>query len=488
MSQSIAYSTLNDQSSSISGQSATSVSNILWLNETLPSFMTKDFALAPFGPVKNSSRFIAGSFETWTGTTTLYGVNTTCEQPIQWVDSNNFTNYNSSWGCQLLAPPPQTVGYGTDNSRPFLSLYVGYGNADGSALYSIDEQNCALETNSFFIQHVQSLVPLSDLRQMAAAQAFLHTNITSRWCRAKYYMQQVRATVSLPNHEVLSYAATNNPKDVPLDMFNVTDFEAAMNIGKERNPIRTLFPTPNWPDQTAFLFGMSLNLDTLPPMVPFAIGTTQQAAQDYLNGSLLEESYQSAYRTLFARQITNILSHDLDNESESTGLQQITTQAIIIVPVFAYIAQGLLGLIILLSLWLIAFSISRTLNLTYDPSTIEGLMRLTADSISLLDRFKDLDRASNEELAKLFDDHKFKLEVAPHSQNPQLKALQLGNVEDLASEFSALAKNQIDLHVAGQQPHELKLRVGIMFLVFLVSLIITMVILFWRSLQNNGVS
>jgi hypothetical protein len=486
MCQSTAYLTTSELPSSISGESATSAANILWLNETLPGFMTREFALAPFGPLKDNLEYDSGSLSLWTGTTTLFGVNTTCEEPITWLDPTlgNTTYFNSTWGCQIEAPAPQTVAYSSDETRNFVSLYAGFGNADGSALYSIDERYCSPQSSSFFIQHVESLIAFADLQTMNDTQAYAHINATSRWCRASYYMQKVRATVKLPNHDVLSVYALDEAEDLPPDMFNVTDFEDSMNIGKTEDLNRTMFPTSNWPDQTGFLFDTPLDLDTLPPMVPFAIGTTQLPIQEYLSGTILDESYQAAYRILFARHVAGILSQNLDNKTTANGEYQGTTQAIAVVATFALIAQGILVATICLSLWLLTISVTRPLHLSSDPSTIEGLMRLTANSDKLIDHFKCTDQASNEKLRRLFGNDEFELRPPD-----TLKQLNLRKTNEMSDEKTApvhsTSVEEASL-VPGVQPHELSLSIGIAFLLILFFLILVIAILFIRALRNNG--
>lgn len=456
--------------------------------------MTREFYAAPFRQADGSP--VDSSFDLLTSRTSRYGVNLTCEEPITWTDQFNFTNYNSSWGCQLLAPSPQVIAIPAaatqqyDDSRRFATLFVGHANDDGNAQYSLDERKCPSNTSSFFVEFMQSLVQVTDLVNMTTSQAFNNTKITSRWCRAHYYVQDIELTVSENGFGVLGYRVLENPRPLPKEVFNTSDFEAAMSQGTERNPMRTLFPTSNWPDQTSFVANMPINLQTLPRMAPFAIGSTQRSAVEYLDGDLLADSYQRAFQILFARTMAEVFPKSLNLTSKMSGQRQFTTQAIIVVPVFAYIAQGLLATTILLILWLLIISTSRTLNLTADPSTIQELMRLTADSHQLLDTFKSEDASPNKNLVSKFNNSNFSLEdnliriLAEQNPSGDGAGIVHNSESDLQGPDEAF-HNDTD-RISGKQPYELSLKVGITFLVFLLALAATLALLFWRSTIETG--
>jgi hypothetical protein len=123
----MAYSTarisLEQQAESLSARSATSVSSILWLNETLQPFMTRDAMLAPFGPLSDSNSIPEG---TWTGNTWQYYVDVSCEDAIVWKRNDAYW-LNSTWGCSYTAPTLRTraILNETNENKIFDALYVG---------------------------------------------------------------------------------------------------------------------------------------------------------------------------------------------------------------------------------------------------------------------------------------------------------------------------------------------------------------------------
>ena len=104
---STSYQTLIQQKESLSAQSANSVSNIIWLNETLPPFMSRESVFAPFGPDAAFDGPIGLNQTTFVGNTQRYNVNIACEAPhIYLLNSSLFMN--SSWGCMIGMSAPVT--------------------------------------------------------------------------------------------------------------------------------------------------------------------------------------------------------------------------------------------------------------------------------------------------------------------------------------------------------------------------------------------
>jgi hypothetical protein len=488
MAKSTSYLSLDKQKDTLSAQSVYSVTNILWLNETMPPFMTKDFLLAPFGPSGNAVSQLAASSETWTGLTQRYGVNITCETPIPWV-SDGIDYINSTWGCSFPPPPPQTIT--SDNgSKIFDTLYIGYSNDDGSADYYLSSQGICPknETSTFIIQWSKTLngTGLGN----SSASTGPSANTTTRWCRSTYYVQDVEATVALPLKNVLNYRTLGNPQPLPPNIFNSSDFEAAMSMGHDRNTERLDFPSANWPNQQSFLLDLPLNLQYLPKMAPFAIGATQLPMDEYLDPAVLDDSYQAAYRILFARQMVNVLSPSLDSGSTAMGERKYVTQAIVLVPAFTYVVEAFLGIIILLTSSLCYWSFRRSLKLQSDPSTISAGMSLVADDEHLLSQFKHHDRSSNKDLEEAFSSSRFQLCTSESSQ-PGYRLVQRQDSSLDRKEYLILSKEtqeSLNDTVKGVQPMEFKLKTGVAFFVFQVALFATIPALYYQIGVRNGKS
>jgi hypothetical protein len=460
----------------------------MWLNETLPPFMSPDFVLAPFGPVREEPG--KQNSEIWSGFTQLYSANISCEEAIPWNDTG-IASINSTWGCSFELPPARTIP-STNDSKIFDTLYVGYSNVDGTADYYLGASGICPSnaSNTFLIQWSKALIPIPQYNALPGTEKNAHANVTTRWCRSSYFVQDVKAEISMPGRAVLSYSALNDPRPLPADMFNSSDFEAAMSMGHDELATRTDFPTALWPNQQSFLDNTPLNMAYLPKMAPFALGSFQRPMDDYLDPNVLDQSYQAAYRLLFARHMSDVLSSELDKDAVTTGHHQYTTQAIILVPAFTYVVTALLALTVLLALTLLYGSHVRDLRLHSDPATIAATMSLVADDEHLLTAFKPLDKASNAELDETLAERRFELTNGEKSTSSRL-IMQEDNQAARSNSFESMPKSDdeanVDL-VKGVQPHEFKLRTGLVFFSMQILLFAVIAIFFWATSNGHGKS
>lgn len=471
----------------------------MWLNETLPPFMTPEYVLAPFGPANVSATSLKSG--NWTASTSKYSVDVSCEVPILW---NQFTYpmINSTWGCHFRAPLPQITA-NNDSTKVFSTIYAGYYNEDGLADYYLSGYCPKNESNSFLIQWSKLLAPaaFNEAANFTAAEQLQHFNFTTLFCRSTYYVQQVEATIRLPNHEVLGHRPIGDIQPLPTDIFNTSTFEASMNMGHERFRVRTDFPTTDWPSQTAFLANSMLDLRQLSSMAPFAIGASQRPLEEYLDPLKLADSYQSAYRLLFARQLVDVLSQEGDPNAKSLGKWSYRTQAVILVPAFTYIVEALLSVSILFAIVIMYHSTTRVSKLKTDPATLAAVMSLAADDSALLGKFKPMDQANEKELEISVRNRRFRLH-AP--QTPgfayHLQLLDLRGDEPLEAfndELQATKRQQTmqasrksdetkASFIDGLRPTEFKARMGLAFLVSQIVLFAVIAGIFATIQQRNG--
>ncbi|KAE9980732.1 hypothetical protein BLS_007704 [Venturia inaequalis] len=497
--QSTSYISLSQQAETLSAKSAQSVASIMWLNETLPPFMTAEYVLAPFAPADVSGNYPKSG--NWTASTSKYSVDVNCEVPISWTQFT-FPMINSTWGCHFQAPLPQITA-NNDSTKVFSTLYAGYYNEDGLADYYLSGYCPPTEPNSFLVQWSKLLAPAAfeKAANFTAKEQLEHFNVTTLFCRSTYHVQQVEATVGLPNHEVLDHRPTGAKQALPTEVFNTSTFEASMNMGHERFRVRTDFPTTNWPSQTAFLANSRLDLRQLSTMAPYAIGASQLPLEDYLDPKKLADSYQSAYRLLFARQLVDVLSQEGDPNTKSRGRWSYRTQAVILVPAFTYIVETLLSVSILFAIVIMYYSTTRVSRLQTDPATLAAVMSLAADDPALLGKFKPMDQANEKELELCVRNRRFRLHA---SKNPGsaycLQLLDLRGDDPLEAfndELQATKRQETMRHlresdetkaglIAGLQPTEFKARMGLAFFVSQIALFAVIAGIFATIQQRNG--
>jgi hypothetical protein len=148
---STAFVPASEQSNVISSRYINSAHGIIWLNETLPPYMTRDYALAPFAP-KNKDPEEEERNETWTASTTLYSLDLHCEAPRLErgqlsVTGDYVYNYMGINDCEWPSHLIRSFGNDTIDSndpkthqavydiKKFASFYVGYYSTDYSDYY-----------------------------------------------------------------------------------------------------------------------------------------------------------------------------------------------------------------------------------------------------------------------------------------------------------------------------------------------------------------
>jgi hypothetical protein len=475
--QSISFMPTSNQTSSMSAQMAQSVANILWLNETIPPFMTRDYAVAPFGPMNSNSPLFGQQPQSIMGQTTRFGVNITCETPILWEG----TQLNSSWGCSMPLVSPMATNESV-TTTPYSSAYIGWASPDGSAEFYLNSTSIcpSSEPRTFYIQWAKILIPGSQYMAMTPQDKFNATRTTRQWCRSSYFAQNVWVNATLPGYKVIDMVALEEPQPLPTDLINISEFEAQMNMGHPSLVARSQFPTSNWPNQTSFLSNMNLSMIEFPVMSAFAIAASQKLSEDYFDSSVLVAAYESAYRILFARRMTEILQDQKSGGIQSSGSLQASTQAIVIVHVFARIAQAFLAGCAAIAIIIFLVCRTRPLHLQKDPSTIGALMSLTAGNDGVLNRFKAFDDATEKTLEQTFNQHDFRLASSPE----RLKS-QISSCDRLNLDTSLESVTWFDM-VKGIQPFEFKIWTGAMVFAVLSGLFISLPILFSKANSQNG--
>lgn len=428
-SRSTGYLPASEQSDRIDARYIYSTHGIIWLNESLPPFMTRDYALAPFQPDESTKTFPHDQ-QTWTFTTTLYSLDMKCEIPgvqvqdelqmsngfefgpqtiqsAQWISSNGCgfpTNYYGQIGNETQGPNRSMGNQSIYATKEFASIYIGQYSTDWSDYYL--ETYCPVTANHTFMAWFT--------RNKEKAED-PPNNVTRLYCTPSYYEQEVTATIDAQTKAPINYIVTGEKIDLPAEKWNSTLFESQMNTGRvnEFNRRRSL-PLSTWPDQIETISTYPVSLGSqgtiLPAMAAFAIGASQRPLEELLDPHALAAAYQSVYRIIFARSMLEILDQEYKDAETSVGHYDYVVTAIVVVPVFTYIVEGLLGLVSICGIALLLLSIRRSWGLHSDPATIASIQSLVAENPALLREFSMLDRASKDEVETNLKDKKFRLD------------------------------------------------------------------------------
>jgi hypothetical protein len=358
--------------------------------------------------------------EIWTAPTQLYSVDLACEVPKLEGSNDTYVRWTTSWGCEQPigdgGVAPDKLGFDTIGNNSFMgnqtiyefkefsAIYVGYYATDRSDWSLEDKRHCPQTANhTFMIAFTRNKKRDADPPQ----------NATRLFCQPSYYTQNVTARIDARTKRPLGVDPTGPKSQLPSDMWNATLFEYSMNQGSLMREPRGDLPTRGWPSQVEQLSAMQISLSNsgtnVPDMVGFAIGATNHTLEDLLDPEALRSAFESAYRIILARSMVEILDQTFSKAQETTGHVSHVTGAIIMVPVFVYIVEGLLGFISICAIALLYISIKRKWNLHGDPATISSMMSLVADNPALLSDFSRLDCSTMDELKALLEEKKFQL-------------------------------------------------------------------------------
>lgn len=480
---------MSQQATTISAETVQSAFSILRLNETLQPYMTREYSLNAFRPLQELA--MDGSAGYWSFRTQKFSVNLTCETPV--FGGNIYTSpiMNSSWGCSMFRPDPRSEPLTLDrNETIYDAQYIGYWNSDGNAVASLDGGQCPRNASNTLV--LQWSKALTDGNAFSNALNYtgriMHANVTTRFCRTRYYSQDCYATVSADaSRQVIGCVPLDEPQNLPADFFNTTAFEIALARGQELPAVRTAFPTPYWPDQKGYYVNTELNYRTADPITLFALGSTTASFDGMLNPATLDDAYQAAIRLLFSRRMSDVLSSNLDLHTLGVGHTQITTQAVIMVPAFTYVTEGILIFLACLAASLLVLQKRRANGLISDPASISALMDLAMANEKFLTEFKPLDKYSSQKLNGAIGDHKFSLipsrTGAPTlTVDPHICEVKAGNTNKNKRASKILSAVKV------VQPSEFSFKIGLSFLAAQIALLVAINILSRNIAANGGLS
>lgn len=473
-----------DEQGNLSALYAQSVYNIAWLNESLPTFMTKDLMLAPFGPHANDS--VLETNASYTGYTTSYSLDLICEPPTSSSNGAGMIYYESINGCNFSAPTFRPAG-GNDTSKPYDAFYAGHMGSDGTQNWYLEDSfSCP---DSFFARWSKSNTTEIESRTLDSLGNVGQADFTALFCTIHYHQQDVEATIALPDNSVLQVVPYGENKALPIHLIDTTEFER-YSMNEQQTPLSRLdYPYTTWPSQDTELLSMPLNLDYIPQMAAFAIGAYRRPIEDYLDPITMRMSYQAAFRLLFARRLSDIFSRDLTLLDLRDTVRRYDTQAVVVIPGFAYAVLSLLGMIICLSLVVLRHVCSRSNGLRKDPSTIAALMDLSCADPTLVATFAHIGTLPMHKLEAEMRGRILAIEAVAAGTEYEHRLVLKGSVSDEGKTMRSTSTDRDATESAswkGVRPNELRSLVGVTFILVQAFAGVSFTIIYCQANNVNG--
>jgi hypothetical protein len=382
---------IGEQEAQITANYTYSVANIVWLDERLPPFMTREAAFTPF---RLAELHTLHNDETLTGATTSYGVDVTCETAVRNGTAKIVT---SSHGCRFkdadIYESTWTNVIGVDDLgddiKEYTPFYAGYSGGGGNVNYYLSSSCPKDASNVFFVA----------LRKNRQSADDTPPAITGLFCETTYYQQEVMATVRRTDGSIPKVVGLAPRVVVPSELFNTSTFEEQISNARQMQNVRGALPSTSWPNQIPQLSKFPITVKgSLPEMsnvFGLAIGAYPRADfEDYMDAKTLAASFQAAYRLLFARAMVDVLAADYQDSKTMNGTRVYHIEAVRIVQHFAYAIEGILGIVALMAFTLLAMTWFNAVNLNSDPDSLSALMRLVKDQPSILAHFSQHDQSS----------------------------------------------------------------------------------------------
>ena len=404
----------SEQKSKLTLRYAQSTYAIVMLNQTLPPYTTRNYTLAPF-------QSIDADYESdglWTAPTTLYSLDMQCEEATQSKAPIGKSTIYSGLGCSygtafppfgnntIGMPPPgyernESAGFRT--VKEFSARYAGYSNNNGNADYYLDGSCSGDANHNFFASWVRNKKREQDPMK----------NSTNIYCRPLYYSQEVNATVDIATKRPLDFVALGPKQQIPSEIFNATTMEDQLNGGAAGISVRgenlPNIALPTYKDQVASTSLSLFDTSDLQPMAALAALVGDLPFESYMDPKTLGGTYEKAYRLLFVNFMVDVLGENVIEPKQVSGQRYLSSDAVVLEPVFTYIVEGLLGVVAIATMALLYLSVTRERNLRADPSTIASVMSLVADNRSLLSDLQNMDCCTMDEVEELLRHRRYKL-------------------------------------------------------------------------------
>jgi len=467
---------IGEQEAQITANYTYSVANIVWLDERLPPFMTREVAFTPF---KLAGLQDMHNDESLTGSTTAFGVDVTCEPAIV----NDVEKVvSSSQGCHFKDAElykstwTDVVGINDlgEDIKEYTPFFAGYSGGGGNVNYYLSSSCPKNASNVFFVA----------LRRNRQSSDNPPPPITGLFCETTYHQQEVLVTIRRADGKVLESVNIGPRAIIPSELFNTSTFEEQISNARQLHRIRGPLPTTSWPDQRPQLVNLPITMiGSLPEMsniFGLAVGAYPRKFEDYMNAETLAASFQAAHRLLFARAMVDVLAADYEHSTIMNGTRIYETEAVRVVQHFAYAVQAILGIVTLMAITLLAVTWSRIINLRADPDSLSALMFLVKGQPSILDHFSQHDQSSWALLQSATSKSTFALERPLGCHGGTLK------LEKSSLEADILARHHIeDDKPDFQYPFEFSMIMGCMF-VLALALTLAGISYVYQTSRANG--
>lgn len=447
----------------------------IWLNSTLPGYVTENQSLMPIN-VPPSTKAVKPS-AVLKARTLSYQADLTCTSALPAPQDSCDVDF-FAWGAQgewlsngkgCIVPKP-SVGSTS-------ITYTGWAKS-GQAL-GLESPCCPKQFVNTFLAHYSS----SDKSHVF-------------FCETSYWTQSVNATIRLSDSTILSTQPLDPRSPLLLDAFNSTWLDTLSSVAVAAFEEFDTAYTGSWGTENAdidqcIIYNQFQRLSALRPGVGFgkdisrdALALDRTPFAEYRDMEKLVMAFRKTHQLIFGLAINNVVAQIAGQSSSSSADDSILEEesgVITISQEFVIVSQTLLCMLAILAATLSYINWRRPLDLTRDPASIANLIGVQTPSVErLLEHLPaealpaDVERTLRPQRFAMSESH---IRVMPK--------------QAVISSDYALPRGSDDETRAGPSHHfrPLELRtVTLMAFILIIMLALVVLILLRRSMHDTGIS
>lgn len=373
---------------------------VSWLDQKVPPYTTKEYALQPFSPT--STNVISSGNDTWSTSTLAYYTNLTCTPAIVKPGRSHSYIFDDGNGCASYEIAPQGA-----ESAEFLLLYIPFYD-DPNNVWTLQNENCTIEHSHNF------LAVWGESQYIENSTYKRYGNISAQFCRPTYYVRPVTAVVNATSHAIITTdyeSAQHTDLPLPETDFNITNFEYIIGTGVSQyhagRPVEDDLPDTLKIEQLPRLLKYNMS-GPYNNMVGYAMAASSGQIKDLSDHSQMHKVFESAHKLLFSTAVAALITSK-EPTKERVGLIIDQPGSIIFVRSFSIVVEVFLAVVGILTcaLWLVYQQ--RQTNMTQDPASISDIMRLVCNTKEPLQGFNDSGTLTTQLLEERLRGHRYRL-------------------------------------------------------------------------------
>lgn len=397
-----------------------------------------------------------GVNETWTANTTKFTTDLSCwpakfTENIKAVQGGQYL-FDNGEGCL------QNITISGGKEGKYIMQYIGY-KGDAHLDWHLAGSECGPEFSHQFLA-------IAGRGSGTGANATIG-NMTAMFCEPSYTKQPVSITVDAVTRRPLNDSLVELAAPSPLNnaLFNISAFEFLLHAGFSSLEIPRDYPNNLILDQYAKLYDANISWPTT-NMVGFAVGLHDGSLTDFLNTTVIQESYAAAHKLAFSLAISQLASRTTNPETHS-GVIKYAAFGIVVSRPFSIAVEVLLVVVAFSAVVLLYTIVRSPNNLTSDPDSIASLFGFIQKEDAVLSHLSTKDNLTEASLSASIRADRYHLVPANDATGPTLQLLSSGNGPSTSQNPNSIPTLVSRTQTQSIRPKELRPAIGVPFVLIL---------------------